>query len=141
MNATELMIGDYLQYNGMPYRVIQVTVLSFGGVFMLENGVEDCGEPIPLTKEILIKNGFTHYEAGVFNDSFYFFAKDGEREGSLIRVWLYDKPIGGVKILTKIETESTKGVGVNEVHNCDIEFVHELQHALRLCRIDKEIEL
>ena len=38
-------------------------------------------------------------------------------------------------------TESKKDDGMNSIHSCDIDFVHQLQHAIRLCGIDKEIEL
>ena len=40
-----LMVGNYLEYNGMPYRVIQINGIVIDG-WMLENGEEDCGEPI-----------------------------------------------------------------------------------------------
>ena len=54
---------------------------------------------------------------------------------------MYKSPICGVSVLTEIDTYSSKGDGVNKVHSCDIESVHELQHAIRLCGIEKEIEL
>ena len=37
--------------------------------------------------------------------------------------------------------QSYEKAGCIVVHSCDIESVHELQHALRLCGIDKEIKV
>lgn len=61
--------------------------------------------------------------------------------GDWVQITFYNEPINGVSYLTQIETCSRKDDGVNHLHSCDIESVHELQHALRLCGIDKEIEL
>ena len=36
-------------------------------------------------------------------------------------------------ILTKIECDSSHECGINMLHSCDIESVHELQRALRCC--------
>ena len=117
MKATDLMIGDYLQYNGMPYRVIQVTGL--GGAFMLENGEEDCGEPIPLTKEILEKNGWKKLETA-------YWWRGG---GIPILLDMYDERYGWCL-----------SIDGNHIP-FDCKYVHQLQQAMRLCGITKEIEL
>ena len=48
MKATELMIGDWILYGDKPVKVLQLS----------ENGKYDWVKPIPLTYEILKKNGF-----------------------------------------------------------------------------------
>ena len=107
MKVKELMIGDLLCYNGKPYRVIQVNSVDgvCGCTFMLENGVEDEGEPIPLTPEILDKNRFIKYDT----------------------------------------LSNSKGLWItiyNENYfEGELNYVHELQHAMRLCGIEKEIVL
>ena len=95
MKANELMIGDLVKCGK---RYMKVTQLA-------EDMDCDDIEPIPLTPEILEKNGI---------------------ELSVGPGGLYQGTISGV--------------------NCHIEFniikyVHELQNALRLCGIEKEIEL
>ena len=74
-------------------------------------------QPIPLTPEILEKNGFVkhdtwdewvHYETGIFID------------------------------FTLLVDEYGFHL---DIPNARIKYVHELQHALKLCGIEKEIEL
>lgn len=128
MEANELMIGDYLMRNGFPYRVIQVDGIVRDG-WMIENGEEDCGEPIPITPELLEKNGFV-------------LKPDG---------WLWCKE-KGIEDMNYIFIQFRKGC--DEVRLCELNFVnkmfakyermhnvHELQHALRICKIDKTFEL
>ena len=164
MKASELMLGDWarLRYKHhvtgeevvRDFKVDQIRK-SWGDrehdVWGSESG--NMGEasrlePIPLTSEILEKNGFTHcnYEGSELLDAFCWVEFNEARNGCMInrasiKVTLYRKPIMGVSVLTEIDTYSTKGDGVNKVHSCDIESVHELQHAIRLCGIKKEINL
>ena len=99
-------------------------------------------EQIPLTQEILEKNGFRLTKADtVCPADRYWWAIDGTRDGAMVEIILYNPDVHGVKVLTKIHTQSSHESGVNAVHSCDIEYVHELQHALKLCRINKEIVL
>ena len=68
--------------------------------------------PIPLTREILEKNGWRYNDAP--------FVQGWEQYG-----------------ITIINNRITCGQNVS----MKVEFVHELQHALRLCGIEKEITL
>ena len=133
LSAKDLMIGDYLMWNGLPYRVIQVTGIVSDS-FTLENRIDDEGEPIRLTPEILTKNGFLH-------GSSYIFSQNREGGGLTMAITFYEKPVFGVKVLTQINTQCSNKSGVNSIHSCDIEYVHELQHAMRLVGIKKELKL
>ena len=107
MKTKELMIGDW---------VYGTEKKKYGRVDRLEHDVEDESvEPIPLTEEILKKNGFLGNDYGEI----------------IIGEWRIMCDYLNVAIL-------------HNEHVCldiPIRFVHELQHALRLCKIDKEIEL
>lgn len=78
-------------------------------------------EPIPLTPEILEKNGFENRGAQFFCDS-------------IGMIWWKDNIFMFSKY-TRHEDLPTENVSIN------IGYVHELQHALRLCGIEKEIVL
>ena len=107
MKTKELMIGDW---------VYGTEKKKYGRVDKLEHDVEDESvEPIPLTEEILKKNGFLGNDYGEI----------------IIGEWRIMCDCSNVAILH------------NEHVDIDIpiRYVHELQHALKLCRIDKEIEL
>jgi hypothetical protein len=97
---------------------------------------EDCPlfrivEPVPLTPEILEKNGFiqdTNYPFRFFSPKVYKtrdIGVDFTIKG--FSFWMGDT----------ISIACGNGSRINRLP-C---FVHELQHALKLCGIDKEIEL
>lgn len=98
-------------------------------------------DPIPLTPEILEKNGFIEIIVHKDEPTRWVWDCEGKRGGVSVRITFYKRPVKGVRCLTRIGTESSKDAGINSVRSCDIDYVHELQRALRLCIIDKEIEL
>lgn len=131
MKANELMIDDWV-YRHDCYD--QVKEISNNGIIGLDSlrGRIMFGElkPIPLTAQILEKNGFTIKEK---------WAQIGNFGDNPLIMWHFvDDPI-----LRNYNTEL-------EIHQNDTgkvhvripcEFVHELQHALRLAGIEKTIEL
>ncbi|MBR5030871.1 MAG: hypothetical protein IKT03_05580 [Muribaculaceae bacterium] len=131
MNIRELMIGDWVDINGLPVQVFELAynhnekemtigILDPQGEIYSAFYGYDHIEPIPLTPEILEKN---------FSSTAY---------------WYF---IGTDKFCFRIDKYKDKwdlyfgrdGKGTNL--RIKINYVHELQHALRLCGIDKEIEL
>ena len=121
MKANELMIGDWVK---TPKGSFKVTDIQDNDVIATDynNGegadslfFSDEIEPIPLTAEILDKNGFNY---------------DEDRKAYLMGVIFRVKP-------QKYSLFSL------EICGCPypLSTVHQLQHALRLCGIEKEIEL
>ena len=89
-------------------------------------------QPIPLTPEILVKNGFRAYpNRRGYNNTTTYLSDDW-------RIEFKDDTLTNSfnKWSVHVDTEDMRTMGYFE-----ITYVHELQHALRLCRIDKEIEL
>lgn len=125
MKANELMIGDWLKhYNGTPMQVTKITTEHFA---CAENGGVNCWEynnkfePISLTSEILEKNGF-----------------EGIKEGRFPSLRNYYNDI--IFQLEEIKEEGNcKSLYIFK--NIPILYVHQLQHTLRLCRIDKKIRV
>lgn len=126
LRAKDLMVGD-LVYNTKKEicKVCGVSCFFGESNFHLDNySKENDGGfdlelevfPIPLTPEILEKNGFKF-----INDEPFFVG--WEQYGM---VFCYRE--GG-------------GFSVSILINSQIDYVHELQHLLRLWKIDKEIEL
>ena len=121
MKANELMIGDWVQgYLPDTFSTI-VGVLNAGMVAIrakgayIELSIDDI-QPIPLTAEILEKNGWKYNELP--------FIQGWEQFGLLLYAGGESYRINcGNNVAMKIDS------------------VHELQHALRLCGIDKEIVL
>ena len=158
MKATDLMIGDLINGFGVVRRVTSIfglerpeddgllTTMVPGCEFPESNlSFRPCyARPIPLTKEILEKNGFKIVYGFGYSDKYPTLGwgyHNGIHDYCSIDVTFYDTPINGVSHLVKINRNSASGDGINTVHNCDIDYVHQLQHAIRLCGIEKEIEL
>ena len=115
LNCNSLMIGDWIR-DGHVYA--QVTSITCDGIIETTHSALsniELVEPIPLTTEILEKNGFT---------------KELEN-GSHYRFTLIDEHI-------KISILYARSV-FQWLGPLDFKYVHELQHALRLCGIRKEI--
>ena len=123
MTINELMVGDWVicnHYQDKPFSK------QFGVADFAKGEYEFC-DPIPLTEEILKKNGFEKYhndEAPA--EECYFFR-------------LFNKQCGWFDI-DSFGLEEELGAEFT-YHDINIHYVHTLQHLLRLCGIDKEIEL
>lgn len=152
MKPTELMIGDWIM-TPSGYRQVEQNFAGDGiGVFTRlvpdyeypEGWDEDEISPIPLTPEILAKNGFKVMHGFGYCEKYptYGWGYHKEvRDYASVDVTFYNEPIAGVSTLVRMETNSSKGDGVNKFHSCDCDYVHQLQHALRLAGIKKEITL
>ena len=147
MIATELQIGDWVQivepckYAGAIGRI--KTLLdhkddenAYFKVFLQNNtihiGIDDiCSEdirPIPLTAEILEKNGFEN----IGDDTYQL-----EEKPCWFWVDFFRHTYGCEYDTSTYEYEDDE----HRLKLYGIPSVHELQHALRLCGIEKEIEL
>ena len=132
MKKEELMIGDWV-FNTHNRKLEQVCEIRERMVMLDYNDLYDYDEiePIPLNPEILMKNGFREDRPGIT----YRYRKFGETTIDVIDVFFHSNG----KVTATING-MTNDVYCNYVH-CYCGHVHELQHAMRLCRIDKEIEL
>lgn len=125
MEAKELMIGDWV-YNTHNRQNEQVAEIGSGLVMLAYNDLYEYDEiePIPITKEILEKNGFKEDDDGVYGDSNSYFIPTYQ-SGFDIGTW-------------ETHIEPTEGIGD---FSGNLKYVHQLQHALKLCGIKKEIVL
>lgn len=122
MKKEELMIDDWVSVIGIPMRIAEHGTVMAG--FLDENGEMYYNsypiiEPIPLTAEILKKNKYD------YNDSLHEWATDS-----------FCIEFGHV-----LSNEEQPDHFFIWVSDCEVElkYVHELQHALRLCGITHEI--
>jgi hypothetical protein len=137
MKINELMIGDWV-YNKHHKKNIQIQPYDFfvhghgnNGTFAVSSTIVSGRDlvPIPLTEEILVKNGFKKQED--VNEWSYYKSKDGK--GQYMILWSMDYNYLEIGSYTEEFGEFNR-LGV-------MRYVHQLQHALRLCGIDKEIKL
>ena len=123
MKATDLMVGDFVNVNDLPLRVgaIRQDELGFFDndykIYWCSDDEFDRIDPIPLTEDILVKNGFV-----------------GERRSKYFHLYTLEFDTWDFEIYWG----SVNGFSYE---NIKLSYVHELQHLLRLCGIEKEIEL
>lgn len=115
MKVEELMIGDWYWWEaeGKKYP-LQVTKDTFK---LMDEDISNF-QPIPITKEILEKNGFKKLE----NKCNYIIHNTLIFDDFTLALCTYD-----YNSITPYN------------HICYCRYVHELQHALKLCKINKEI--
>lgn len=121
IQAKDLMIGDWYAFRGHPYKCTANDIASLAECE--EKGVPTDISEISLAPEILEKNRFR-----VVGDMFVF----GEVDGALVRLTPTINNAYRIEIQVADLMMSYRGY-------CS--YVHQLQHALRLCGIEKEIEL
>ena len=124
MKPEQLQMYDWVLINDTPYQVKQITRKKVGYHRVPYNldyaRLEDI-KPIPITTDILENNGFTVHAFPL--DTICTWEEDKNRimwSGSMIDVRQWDN------------CRNYQGT---------IKYVHQLQQALRLCGIDKRIEL
>ena len=131
MKANELMIGDWVRHaNGTPMQVEKIDYRGFAC------GIPHCWdynniyEPIPITKELLEKNGFvrenliTSYNHYTGIDNRVCLTNDFYSMNSR-NMWT-----------AHIDSEDYCTIA-----NCELTYLHELQHLLKLCNIDFEFDV
>ena len=141
MKANELMIGDWVSHfaEGKNCVVTELRGRKVAVSYTDNNGntkysvllPEMAFEPIPLTADILERNGFVK-SYGVSDTPPY----DKDEEGNM-----YYSFKGEHKFWGWWQPDNTYYVPANAMGDIVIKHVHQLQHALRLAGIDKEIEL
>ena len=133
MKATDLMIGD-LVCQKESNLILKVSKVNPPYIEAEGEGGQFHGntlQAIPLTKEILEKNGFVDMDGGQYrwflsDDECYYFGF------SSICYYTHSNFLNMTKEHQSGNQQQVKGF---------FEYVHELQHALRLCGIEKEVGL
>jgi hypothetical protein len=130
MEAKDLMVDDWVcTENDSTPRQIDWIRSGEVGLFWGQTVTPPYLEPIPLTAEILEKNGFP-LDVEETNHPLY--------KGTEIKEYTISMPPNGYR-------EHLIWIGeyyiMFDAPKVRIDYVHQFQHALRLCGIDKEIVL
>ena len=136
MKPEELQIGDWVIYKSdAPENAFPIKVDY--NIFCNElHKWEDRFETIQLTKEILEKNGFIDASGKKLKYEYESFNKYVQLN------YLTKYSVFSIYIKNEKDNYLWGLIRPNEWYKAfegEIKYVHELQHALRLCKIDKEI--
>ena len=119
LSCKDIMVGDWVSYHGIATKVAPAD-------FCQKKWLEEI-KPIPLTPEILEKNDFK------YRDSYgYSFINRKELCGDGFED---EKVYINTALNTLIIYTATGNI------HLPVKYIHQLQHALRLCEIEKEIIL
>ena len=146
MKATELMIGDWVLINNTPHKIqaidsIDAEIQADDELYYVgedRHHSEDKIEGIPITPEILEKNDWYW---GLTSDE-----EDFEHcvMGTYEPHWVYDEGAGEISLFFTNDTDGGALKIDDQRFNrhlefvwCDTLYVHELQHALRLCGLNE----
>lgn len=124
MKATDLMIGDWVMAIDTPSKVEAIDFVSPKEEIWCATAGDGCNplapnkiSPIPLTDEILAKNGFVQN-----NDHRVLYVHMGDYNGYALAL-----------------DADNAGWHLTDNKFVTIDSVHELQHLLHLCGIEKEV--
>lgn len=147
MKCKELQIFDWIQdHNGFPIQIITVGEDYAYATFEGNEGdpwefddKDDQPEGIPITPEILEKNGWYYGLTSDEEEAEYFL--DGCHYH---RHWSYDEGAGSISLIFPNEADGGELIIDDQSFNrhlnlvfCDTLHVHELQRALRLCGLNE----
>lgn len=122
MKAHELMIGDLVIFNDEIHKITDLSLCLDGSVLVYVDGhdvqiFEHEISPIPLTEETLKANGW--------------------RYDYIYKIWVYEDED---KMDFCVKIDEIRGMSVSLYKDYPVIFityVHELQHALRLCGLNE----
>ena len=140
MKATDVMVGNWvcllsiMSDDKYPVQVLEIQddciKYYIGGKKMMVRFKYI--EPIPLTPEILEKNGFKSYIPEGHLETVYACQDISKAVADeLYALWPYQD--GSFYLLLRVDGK--------DMVRMDVHYIHQLQHALRLCGIEKEIVL
>ena len=144
ISVSDLSVGDYIRVKMCKWDyddpdTLDAKVLSIEGN-SVGVGYDECGivmsafvedlQPIPITAMVLEKNGWQPPRKGVDLDTWWW----TNREDKAIEAYEYDGE-WYLTIIKQKEIQYRNKVGIG------LKYIHELQHALRLAKVGKEIIL
>ena len=139
MKTNELMQGDWVIYpiNIPKNPKVRITEIRKDNIKVCvrtetfsADGVDvECLQPIPLTPEILEKNGLTNHR---FSDSDFVDYEEWYSDDKTLRVVKDERGM-----FARVEDEQLMYMKVGGI----VEFVHDWQHLLKHAKIEKEIIL
>lgn len=133
MKPEELQIGDWVWYNPNVFNEDEYELPKGCYPTKIESGedidlaIEGCYEPIPITHEILLKNEFMESRQGDL-----FFVVENKNNETLAIISYFPS--------YRLEIESWDDL-IGSFESGGIKYIHQLQQAMRLCGITKEIKI
>lgn len=133
MKANELMVGNIVRYDGMTVYISQVNKTKVEGMIDKNDLLIDIRfrvellEPIPITEELLAKNGFKHEYDCICEYTYYI----REIDDYFVEVKIGCSNMGDEYVNCHIDNCDR-----NSVSNADIRYLHQLQNLLNIVGVE-----
>ncbi len=130
---TDFKLGDWVQYNGKVAKIVSINIygeclIHYPDATVDNSALEKYLEPIPLTGDILLKNGWTEVSKG--SDEYIYYFNDSP---AYLRTC--DNLVDS-KLYTCPDYYPNEDISKKE-----IKYVHQLQHILWALGCDDDIKL
>lgn len=138
MKAKELMIGDWVIFKAETPKMCKVVSIDTDNGNYIRQSLtdtyytEDCFEPIPITAEILEKSGFERQQLNKYQTQCTF----SDCHCSITVTFLDALVLGNEERGAELTI-----TGAMFHIDMEVEYVHQLQSALRLVGIEKEVKI
>ena len=135
MKPEDLMLGDYIQveFNDSEKQIVQVDKLSLIGIYSEGSYLTGAKlTPIEITEEFLFKNGFTFDVTDIYYHLEYYIDEDNK----ITIVFDKHKNLVNSNNNCFIHIDNSD---CDTIFNGELSYVHELQHVLKYCKIEKQI--
>lgn len=135
MNANELTIHNWVSFEGCPVRITNVGLTRIEGMLLKNDMLIDVGfkyehiEPIPITEELLAKNGFKREYECICEYHYYI----REISGFFVEVKIGCSNMGDEYVNCHIDNCDR-----NSVANADIRYLHQLQNLCNIASAEME---
>ena len=125
------MVGDYVRSS----ETEKCFHLDLNDIKCSDNPSFILLRPVPITEQFLKEQGFGCDNMGVGRERYWLSGVKSIKEAPVIEIYFSNG------VLEKIDISADSGPGFREVNHLvfrSMKYVHELQHALKLCRVSGE---
>lgn len=123
LTAKDLMIGDWVMIDDKPMKVNALE----NDKIVFEHTITKSVKPVIVTIDMLLKNGF-HEEIDGALTKYYFYSKEN---GQLTFYYFYDNDMDH---MFRAWSDLNSWV-IERTYNTDDFYLHEIQHAAKMCGV------
>ena len=138
MKIEEIAIGNLVSYRGEIYRIFSISSSETAELYDYIFNIFSCHinelDPIKLTEELLIKNGFFHdfdTEVAYPDDSMFLVSPDKQITLHNAKDYINSENIWSVHI---------DNSDFNSIANCELSYVHQLQNLCTLVNYNLKLD-
>lgn len=139
MKIEEIAIGNLVSYRGEIYRIFSISSSETVELYDYIYNIFSCNvnelDPIKLTEELLIKNGFFHdfdTEVAYPDDSMFLVSPDRQITLHNAKDYINSDNLWSVHI---------DNIDFNSIANCELSYIHQLQNLCSVINFNLDLKI